>query len=183
MCNFKQMREIRFAGTPQLIVMPLRGNLISPADNPRILGRTVLLQLFEKFSYAQPRFGVASLGAFAGIGLMLVVIGVFSVMAYTVSLQTHEIGIRMALGASPAMVRQLILVETMHLAGIGTAIGIVGALIATRLAASLLYGVTATDPATFGGMIVVLAAVAALAGYLPAVRAAKIEPVMLLRSE
>ena len=123
------------------------------------------------------------LGGFAGFALMLASLGIYAVISYSVSQRKNEIGIRMALGASPAMVRQLILVETMHLAGIGTAIGIVGALIATRLAASLLYGVTATDPATFGGMIVVLAAVAALAGYLPAVRAAKIEPVMLLRSE
>ena len=129
------------------------------------------------------RFVVILLGGFAGFALMLASLGIYAVISYSVSQRKNEIGIRMALGASPAMVRQLILVETMHLAGIGTAIGIVGALIATRLAASLLYGVTATDPATFGGMIVVLAAVAALAGYLPAVRAAKIEPVMLLRSE
>ena len=123
------------------------------------------------------------LGGFAAFALILASLGIYAVISYSVSQRKNEIGIRMALGASPAMVRQLILGETMHLAGIGTAIGIVGALIATRLAASLLYGVTATDPATFGGMIVVLAAVAALAGYLPAVRAAKIEPVMLLRSE
>ena len=129
------------------------------------------------------RFVVILLGGFAAFALILASLGIYAVISYSVSQRKNEIGIRMALGASPAMVRQLILGETMHLAGIGTAIGIVGALIATRLAASLLYGVTATDPATFGGMIVVLAAVAALAGYLPAVRAAKIEPVMLLRSE
>jgi len=129
------------------------------------------------------RFVVILLGGFAAFALILASLGIYAVISYSVSQRKNEIGIRMALGASPAMVRQLILGETMHLAGIGTAIGIVGALIATRLAASLLYGVTATDPATFGGMMVVLAAVAALAGYLPAVRAAKIEPVMLLRSE
>jgi ABC-type antimicrobial peptide transport system permease subunit len=71
----------------------------------------------------------------------------------------------------------------MRLAGIGAAIGFVGALFATKLAASLLYGVTATDPVTFGGMIVVLTGVALLAGYLPALRASRIEPLMLLRSE
>jgi ABC-type antimicrobial peptide transport system permease subunit len=71
----------------------------------------------------------------------------------------------------------------MRLASVGAVIGLIGALLATRLAASLLYGVTATDPVTFGGMIVVLAAVAGLAGYLPAMRAARIEPVTLLRSE
>jgi ABC-type antimicrobial peptide transport system permease subunit len=105
------------------------------------------------------------------------------VISYSVSQRKNEIGIRMALGASPATVRQLILGETMRLAGIGAAIGFVGALLATRLAASLLYGVTATDPLTFGAMIAVLASVAGLAGYLPALRAARIEPVTLLRSE
>jgi len=100
------------------------------------------------------RFVVILLGGFAAFALILASLGIYAVISYSVSQRKNEIGIRMALGASPAMVRQLILGETMHLAGIGTAIGIVGALIATRLAASLLYGVTATDPATFGGMIV-----------------------------
>jgi len=129
------------------------------------------------------RFVVILLGGFAAFALILASLGIYAVISYSVSQRKNEIGIRMALGASPTTVRQLILGETMRLAGIGAAIGIVGALFATRLAASLLYGVTATDPATFGGMIVVLAGVALLAGYLPALRASRIEPVALLRSE
>ncbi|HYL63719.1 MAG TPA: ABC transporter permease [Candidatus Methylomirabilis sp.] len=129
------------------------------------------------------RFVVILLGGFAGFALILASLGIYAVISYSVSQRRNEIGIRMALGASPGTVRQLILGETMRLAGIGAAIGLVGALLGARLAASLLYGVTATDPLTFAGMIAVLAAVAALAGYLPALRAARIEPVTLLRSE
>lgn len=129
------------------------------------------------------RFTVLLLGGFAGFALMLASLGIYAVISYSVNQRKNEIGIRMALGASPATVRQLILGETMRLAGVGAGIGLVGALLATRLAASLLYGVTASDPVTFAGMIVVLGAVALLAGYLPALRAARIEPVTLLRSE
>jgi predicted permease len=129
------------------------------------------------------RFVVILLGGFAAFALILASLGIYAVISYSVSQRKNEIGIRMALGASPATVRQLILGETMRLAGIGAATGFVGALFATRLAASLLYGVTATDPVTFGVMIAVLGGVALLAGYLPAMRASRIEPVSLLRSE
>ena len=129
------------------------------------------------------RFVVILLGGFAAFALILASLGIYAVISYSVSQRKNEIGIRMALGASPATVRQLILGETMRLAGMGAAIGFIGALFATRLAASLLYGVTATDPVAFGAMITVLGGVALLAGYLPAVRAAQIEPVTLLRSE
>ena len=133
---------------------------------------------------ASPRqFVVILLGGFAAFALILASLGIYAVISYSVSQRQNEIGIRMALGASPATVRQLILAETVRLAGIGAAIGFVGALVATRLARSLLYGVTATDPVTFGGMIAVLGCVALLAGYLPALRAGRIEPVTLLRSE
>lgn len=129
------------------------------------------------------RFVMILLAGFAGFALILASLGIYAVISYSVNQRKNEIGIRMALGASPGTVRQLILRETMRLAGIGTAIGFVGAILATRLAASLLYGVTPTDPVTFAGMIGVLGGVALLAGYLPALRAARIEPVTLLRSE
>ena len=129
------------------------------------------------------RFVMILLAGFAGFALILASLGIYAVISYSVNQRKNEIGIRMALGASPGTVRQLILRETMRLAGIGAAIGFVGAMLATRLAASLLYGVTATDPVTFAGMIGVLGGVALLAGYLPALRAARIEPVALLRSE
>ena len=129
------------------------------------------------------RFVMILLAGFAGFALILASLGIYAVISYSVNQRKNEIGIRMALGASPGTVRQLILRETMRLAGIGAAIGFVGAMLATRLAASLLYGVTPTDPVTFAGMIGVFGCVALLAGYLPALRAARIEPVTLLRSE
>jgi predicted permease len=129
------------------------------------------------------RFVALLLGGFAGFALILASLGIYAVISYSVNQRHTEIGIRMALGALPTAVRQLILAETMRLAGMGAAIGLIGALLTTRLATSLLYGVTATDPLTFGATIAILAAMAALAGYLPALRAARIEPVTLLRSE
>lgn len=154
---------------------PIEPNL--PTSNLRTL------QTLVDRGTSPRRFTVILLGGFAAFALILASLGIYAVISYSVSQRKNEIGIRMALGASPASVRQLVLGETMRLAGIGAALGFVGALFATRLAASLLYGVTATDPLTFAVMIAVLAAVALLAGYLPALRAARIEPVTLLRSE
>lgn len=154
---------------------PLEPNL--PTSNLRTM------QTVVDRAVSPRRFVVILLGGFAVFALILASLGIYAVISYSVSQRKNEIGIRMALGASPGTVRQLILGETMRLAGIGAAIGLVGALLATRLAASLLYGVTAADPLTFAAMIAVLGAVSALAGYLPALRAARIEPVTLLRSE
>ena len=156
-------------------LLPVEPNL--PTSNLRTL------QTLVDRAASPRRFVVILLGGFAAFALILASLGIYAVISYSVSQRKNEIGIRMALGASPSTVRQLILGETLRLAGIGAVIGIVGALLATRLAASLLYGVTPTDPLTFGAMIAVLAAVALLAGYLPALRAARIEPVTLLRSE
>ena len=103
-------------------------------------------------------------------------------ISYSVSQRQLEIGIRMALGASPATVRRLVLRDTVRLAVVGVAIGIVGALVLARLVASLLFGVTPTDPLTFAAVVAVLTSVAALAGYLPAARAARIEPMSALRT-
>jgi predicted permease len=129
------------------------------------------------------RFVVVLLGGFAAFALLLASLGIYAVISYSVSQRNAEIGIRMALGASPGLVQRLILGETLRLAASGVAIGIAGALALTRLAASMLYGVTATDPATFAGVFALLAGVAMLAGYVPAWRAARIEPMSALRTE
>ena len=156
-------------------LLPIEPNL--PTANMRTM------QTIVDRAASPRRFTVMLLGGFAGFALILASLGIYAVISYSVSQRKNEIGIRMALGASPASVRQLILGETMRLAGVGATIGLLGALLAARLAASLLYDVTATDPLTFTAMILVLGGVAALAGFLPALRAARIEPVMLLRSE
>ena len=128
------------------------------------------------------RFVVLLLGAFALLALLLASIGVYAVISYSVNQRKLEIGIRMALGASPAKVRRLILGETLRMASVGVAFGLAGSLALTRLTASLLYGVTPTDPLTFAAVVAVLTGVAALAGYLPALRAARIEPMSSLRA-
>jgi ABC-type antimicrobial peptide transport system permease subunit len=104
------------------------------------------------------------------------------VVSYSVNQRTQEIGIRMALGASAASVRWDVITKTLTLAATGVVIGVAGSFGLARLMASLLYGVTPADPATFGAMIVLLALIAVLAGYLPARRASRIEPMSVLRS-
>jgi predicted permease len=156
---------------------------LQPVDPDLPTGTLRTLQTLVDRAASPRRFTVILLGGFAAFALILASLGIYAVISYSVNQRKTEIGIRMALGASPATVRQLILGETMRLTGIGAAIGLVGALFAARLAGSLLFGVTATDPLTFAAMTAVLAAVALLAGYLPALRAARIEPVTLLRSE
>jgi predicted permease len=129
------------------------------------------------------RFVVVLLGGFAGFALLLASLGIYAVISYSVNQRSTEIGIRMALGASPGMVQRLVLSETLRLAAAGVLIGMVGALGLTRLAASMLYGVTATDPLTFACVFATLAGVAMTAGYVPAWRAARIEPMSALRTD
>jgi putative ABC transport system permease protein len=131
----------------------------------------------------QPRFWMGLLAVFAAVALLLAAIGVYGVMSYAMSRRTHEIGIRMALGARPASVLALVLRQGIALAATGIVLGAAGALGLTRLMASLLYDVTPTDPLTFTGVAILLAAVALTACYIPARRAARMDPVVALRYE
>jgi ABC-type antimicrobial peptide transport system permease subunit len=128
------------------------------------------------------KFLVVLLAGFAGFALLLASLGIYAVISQSVNQRTQEIGIRMALGASAADVQRRILLDTLGLAGIGLVLGLAISRILTAALGSLLFGVTAGDPATFVGMAALLAAVAALAGYLPAWRASRIDPMVTLRS-
>lgn len=132
-------------------------------------------------SYAEPRFGLVSIGAFAAIGLALVIAGVFSVMAYTVSVQTRDIGIRMALGARQEQILTMVLRKGLAWVVSGIAIGIAASLMLTRLLASQLWGVTATDPSTFLAVTILLALTGAAACVTPARHAAEVDPLQALR--
>ncbi len=131
---------------------------------------------------AQARFSAVLLGLFAVMALGLAAIGIYGVMAFMVVQRTREIGIRMALGADRAQVRRLVIAEGLWLAGIGTAVGVAAAIALTRLLGSLLFDVKPGDPATYAFIVALLAAAAAMASWVPARRASKVEPAIALRA-
>lgn len=132
---------------------------------------------------AEPRFEMSLLGVFAGVALALAAVGVYGMMSYSVSRRTHEIGIRISLGASRGQVLLLILRQGLVLAAVGLGIGVIGALLLSRLMAGLLYGVQPTDPITFVGVGALLLMVAGAAAYVPARRAMRVDPIVALRYE
>ena len=134
-------------------------------------------------SVSPRRSGAVLLSIFASLALILASVGVYGVMSYSVSQRVHEIGIRVALGAQSSDVIKLVVARGMALVLAGVMIGLAAALALTRLMTSLLYGVSATDPITFGVVSVLLVAVALLASYIPARRATKVDPMIALRCE
>jgi putative ABC transport system permease protein len=134
-------------------------------------------------SIGRANFSMTLLGIFGGVALLLAAIGIYGVMSYTVEQRTHELGIRIALGAATPQLLRLVVGQGLVLAGIGVTIGLGASFGVTRVMSSLLYGVKATDPATFAAVAVVLSAVAALACYIPARRATRVDPIVALRHE
>jgi putative ABC transport system permease protein len=134
-------------------------------------------------SLARQRFSMIMLTAFAAFALILAAVGVYGVMSYLVSQGTHDIGVRMALGAQRGRILGMIMRQGVEFTGVGVVIGIIGALVLTRVMSSLLFGVRATDMVTFASVPVILAAVSLLACYLPAWRATRVDPVIALRDE
>ena len=141
-----------------------------------------LTQLMSEAA-AQPRLTVLIFGIFASAALALAAIGVYGVMSYLVSQGTHDIGVRMALGAQRSSILGMVVRQGLELTGAGIVVGLIGAALLTRVMASLLFGVSAMDLLTFSTVPVILAATAALACYLPALRATRVDPVIALREE
>jgi putative ABC transport system permease protein len=146
----------------------------------------VRVRVFDEYlsrALARPRFYAMLLSIFAATALLLTAIGIYGVMAYSVSQRTSEIGIRIALGAGRNSIFRLVVGQAMAIVGISLAIGLIGALAATRLLNSLLFGVGASDPFTFVGIMLLVSVVAFIAAWLPARRAMRVDPIIALRAE
>lgn len=173
---------VRGAGDPESLI-PAVQKAAQSADRNQPLFNIGSLEQRVSSSLAPRRSRAFLLGAFALIALLIAIVGVYGVMAYSVTRRTQEIGIRMALGAGRRDVLRMVVSEGLRLALAGTAIGLGGAFALTRLLETFLYNVTPTDPATFASVCTALIATAALAAYLPARRATKVDPMSALRQE
>ncbi|PZR72690.1 MAG: ABC transporter permease [Chthoniobacterales bacterium] len=146
----------------------------------------VRVRVFDEYlarALARPRFNALLLSIFAGTALLLTAIGIYGVMAYSVSQRTSEIGIRIALGAGKRSIFRLVVGQAMTIVALSLVVGIVGALAATRLLNSLLFGIGASDPVTFIAIVLLVSAVAFIAAWLPARRATRVDPIIALRAE
>jgi len=174
---------IRSTGVPPLsLLQPIRSR-VAEANSQEVAYEPHSYDELIVRSLAPKRFSMILLGVFATLALVLSSIGIYGVLSYLVGQRTHEIGIRIALGAQQRNVFMLILGEGTKTALIGVAIGLAAALGLTRLMASVLYGVSATDPFTFAAVAVVLTLVALVACYIPARRAMRVDPIVALRYE
>jgi predicted permease len=173
---------VRTKGSPAAMSSAIR-DAIEKMNGENVMYETKPLEEIVADSLAARRFSMILLGVFAALALLLSSIGIYGVISYVVGQRTHEIGIRMALGAQRSHVLRLMLGEGMKMALVGVAIGIAAALGLTQLMASMLFGVSATDPITFCGVALVLTSVALAACYIPARRAMRVDPMVALRYE
>jgi putative ABC transport system permease protein len=173
---------VRTDGDPASLAPSVRG-AVANVDRDLPVFRMTTMEKMVAESLAQRRFSMFLFGVFAALALVLAVVGLYGVMSYAVAQRTHEIGLRMALGAQGRDVLRMVVGQGMWLVAVGLALGLAGAFGLTRLMSSLLYEVSAADPVTYAGIAVLLGAVALLASYLPARRATKVDPMEALRYE
>ena len=173
---------VRAEGDPAALAGALRNTVLQVDPNQPLYSVKTMDELLSD-SVARSRFQMLLLTIFASVALALAGVGLFGVMSYTVTQRTHEIGIRMALGARAGDILRMVVRQGMVLVGMGVALGLAGAFALTRFISTLLYGVSASDPLTFAGVSALLAAVALLACLVPARRATKVDPMVALRYE
>jgi len=173
---------VRTKDDPLTLATALRSEVRS-LDPHVPITKLQLMRTLVADSLAQPRFRMLLLSIFGGLALVLAAVGIYGVISYSVSQRTQELGIRMALGARRKDVVMLVLQQGMRFAMWGVGIGLVAGIAMTRVMRSLLFGVAPTDPATFGAITILLGAVAAMACWVPAHRAAKADPMEAIRYE
>jgi putative ABC transport system permease protein len=173
---------VRTANEPLALVSAVRNELQQMDPEQPMAAVSTMDQLLAG-TLSRSRFTMLVLGVFAALALILACVGIYGVIAYSVTQRTQEFGIRMALGANRRDVFRLVLGEGTRLTLLGIGLGIVAGLIVTRLMATLLYGVSATDPLTFTAVTLLLAFVGLAACYIPARRATKVDPIVALRYE
>jgi predicted lysophospholipase L1 biosynthesis ABC-type transport system permease subunit len=172
---------LRAPENPTDLVDPVR-RAVRAIDNAQPISTARLLDDMVARSLTRDRFSVLILGAFASLALLLAAVGLYGVMAYAVTQRTNEIGIRMALGAQPHGILRLVMIQSLQMVTIGLGTGLLAAFVLTRILASLLYEVKARDPITFTAVAILLAGVALAAALIPARRAARVDPVVALRT-
>ncbi|NIN73526.1 MAG: FtsX-like permease family protein [Gemmatimonadetes bacterium] len=173
---------VRTATDPENVVSAVRAAVRDFDPNIALASFTTMSQTFED-SVAERRFAATLLTAFAALALLLAAMGIYGVLSYAVAQRTREFGVRMALGARAADVRLMVLREAGVSVLIGVSLGLAGALAITRVMSGMLFGVTATDPLTFGGAIVVLITTALAASWMPALRATHVDPMQAMRPD
>jgi predicted permease len=187
--NYRQLKNIpanalvvRTSIEPMSLAGPVR-NTIWSVDKDQTVADIDTMDHIVAEAVARQRFSMVLLGVFAALALLLASVGIYGVMSYSVAQRTREIGIRMALGARRADVLQMTVMQGLKLVGAGMLFGVAAAFILTRLMATLLYGISATDPITFVGISLVFLAVAVFASYVPGLRATKVDPMIALRAQ
>ncbi|HJQ33856.1 MAG TPA: ABC transporter permease [Pyrinomonadaceae bacterium] len=173
---------LRTDGDPSSLAPAVRGAIAS-VDRDLPVYRVTTMEKMVSDSLSQRRFSMFLFGVFAALALALAVVGLYGVMSYGVAQRTHEIGLRMALGAQRGDVLRMVVGQGMLVVAVGLGVGLVAAFGLTRVMSSLLFGVSSADPLTYAGIAVLLAAVALLASYIPARRATKVDPMVALRYE
>ncbi len=181
--SFERGVLVRTAGNPMSLLASVRREIWAVDRGVAITLTGPLEGFLRDFSYAEPRFSLVLLTVFAATGLVLVAIGIYSVIAYTVSRQTHELGIRMALGAGRSGILRMVLWSGARLLIVGAVLGLAISFAASRLLANQLYGVSPHDPLTIAAVIVVIGLAGLAACYLPALRATRVDPIVALRYE
>jgi putative ABC transport system permease protein len=174
---------VKTAGSPEAALPRIRQTIYELASNVAVTDAETIENSLREDFYAEPRFSLMVVSAFGAAGLALVLIGIFSVMSYTVSLRNHEIGVRMALGAQREDILTMVLKTGLTLIAAGVVIGLVASLALGRLLASQIWGVSATDPWTIALVAAVVVGTGLVACLLPARRAAAVNPLHALRYE